>query len=195
VRRLRATLSGVSEQRGLVPDLAARIDRVCSAGHALIAVDGPGGAGKSTLAEQLSSHLDGAVIVPTDDFAAWHDPLDWWPRMLAEVIEPLSKGLPARYQRREFSTGVLLDWIAVPPARITIIEGVSSSRREWAARLCFSVWVDTPRAERLRRGLARDGADAQVLWDEWMATEDAFFAVDQPWERADAVVPGARSTA
>jgi uridine kinase len=166
-----------------------QIRRSCSAGNALLAVDGPGGAGKSTLARQLAVRL-GAMIVPTDDFAAWYDPLDWWPRMLTEVVEPLSRGLPARYQRRDFSTGVLLDWTTVPPARFTIIEGVSSSRRDWAERLCFSVWVDTPREERLRRGLERDGADAVTLWQKWMATEDAFFALDRPWERADAVIPG-----
>jgi hypothetical protein len=57
--------------------------------------------------------------------------------------------------------------------------------------LCFGVWVDTPRAERLRRGLDRDGADALVLWDIWMATEDAFFALDRPWDRADAIISGA----
>src|SRR4051812_18711178 len=89
-------------------DLAMRIGRACRADPALIAIDGRGGAGKSTLARKLALRLDGAAIVPTDDFAAWHDPLEWWPRMLVEVIEPLSNGRPARYQRREFSTGALL---------------------------------------------------------------------------------------
>jgi len=78
----------------------------------------------------------------------------------------------------------------VPEAGVTIIEGVSSSRREWADRLCFSVWVETPRDERLRRGLEREGTDALSAWNGWMAVEDEFFARDKPWERATAIVPG-----
>jgi uridine kinase len=40
----------------------------------LIAIDGPGGAGKSTLAERLAKQLSGAQIVRTDDFASWDNP-------------------------------------------------------------------------------------------------------------------------
>lgn len=137
--------------------------------------------------------LEDATIVATDDFAAWNDPIDWWRRMLEEVLEPIAAGRPARYRRRDFVTGDLQQWVTVPVTSVTIIEGVSSSRREYADLLCFSVWVDTPRDERLRRGLERDGADALPLWQRWMATEDEFFAQDRPWERADAIVPGTPS--
>ncbi len=43
----------------------------------LVAVDGPGGAGKSTFAERLSLALGGAPVVPTDDFASADAPLGW----------------------------------------------------------------------------------------------------------------------
>lgn len=179
---------------GVTDDLAGRIRERCVGAPSLVAVDGPGGAGKSTLANQLVDVLGNASVVPTDDFAAWNDPLLWWPRMRDEVIEPIAAGLPARYRRRDFLTGDLREWVAVPSTPVTIIEGVSASRREWADLLCFSIWVDTPRDERLRRGLDRDGAAARPLWEGWMASEDAFFALDRPWERADAVVSGSSAT-
>lgn len=171
-------------------DLATRIREACATSRALVAVDGPGGAGKSTLAAMVASHLGDATVVPTDDFAAWNDPLGWWRRMLDDVIEPIAEGHRARYRRRDFLSGDLLGWVTVPTARVTIVEGVSASRREWSDRLCFRIWVETPREERLRRGLERDGADARALWEGWMATEDAFFAGDRPWERADEIVSG-----
>src|SRR5215212_9991964 len=58
----------------------------------IVAVDGPGGAGKSTLAAALAAELD-APVVHTDDFASWDNPLDWWPRAIHQVLEPLTRDL------------------------------------------------------------------------------------------------------
>jgi hypothetical protein len=66
-------------------------------------------------------------MVPTDDFAVWNEPLDWWPRMLTEVIEPLADGRPARYQRRDFATGALLDWDRMWPSSFSIYFPASAS--------------------------------------------------------------------
>ena len=38
-----------------------------------------------------------------------------------------------------------------------IVEGITASRRAIAADLTMALWVTAPRAERLRRALARDG--------------------------------------
>ena len=155
----------------------------------LVAVDGPGGAGKSTFAGRLAA-VAGAPVVPTDDFASWDDPLGWWPRMLEQVIEPLVRGEPARYQRFDWSTGRLAEWITVEPAPIVVIEGVSSGRSEWAEHLAYVVWVETPATTRLARGLERDGDDALDDWRAWMAAEDAHFERDRTRERADLVIDG-----
>src|ERR1700676_2332144 len=65
----------------------------------IIAIDGLGAAGKSSLAEQVSHKLDNALILHTDDFASWENPLNWWPRLLGQVLEPLSHNERAQYQR------------------------------------------------------------------------------------------------
>lgn len=70
----------------------------------IISIDGPGGAGKSSLAEQLSQKLGNAPIIYTDDFASWDNPLNWWPRLLGQVLEPLSHNEIARYQRYDWGT-------------------------------------------------------------------------------------------
>ena len=41
---------------------------------AVIAIDGRGASGKSTLAGELSRRVPGSVVVATDDLA-WHEPL------------------------------------------------------------------------------------------------------------------------
>ena len=66
----------------------------------IIAVDGPGGAGKSTLAGWLGRELL-APIIHTDDFASWNHPVDWWPGFLEQVLKPIAAGDPVRYVPNE----------------------------------------------------------------------------------------------
>ncbi|MEX0664410.1 MAG: hypothetical protein WD598_06515 [Acidimicrobiia bacterium] len=173
----------------LFDELAQRIRRLDSDVR-LVAIDGCGGAGKTTFAGRPRS-LSGASIVATDHFASWDNPTDWWPRMLEEVIDPLAEGRSARYRWYDWDRRTLGDWREVLPQPVVIIEGVSSSRSEWADRLAFAVWVEAPPDLRLKRGLERDGAEAQDAWVTWMAAEDSYVARDDPLSRVDIVVDGA----
>ncbi len=156
----------------------------------LVAVDGPGGAGKSTYARELSEAAGGAPVIHTDDFAAADNPIDWWPRLLEQVIEPLAQGDAAHYQRYDWQSETLAEWHTIEPAPIVIIEGVSAGRSEWAAHLSYLIWIETPREEHLRRGVERDGIAALDDWESWMAREDAHYERDPTSERADVVIDG-----
>jgi uridine kinase len=156
----------------------------------LVAVDGPGGAGKSTFASELSEAAGAAPVVHTDDFAAADNPIDWWPRLLEQVIEPLARGEVAHYQRYDWPSETLAEWHTIAPAAIVIIEGVSAGRSEWAAHLSYLIWIETPREERLRRGVERDGIAALDDWESWMAGEDAHYERDPTRERADVLLDG-----
>lgn len=157
----------------------------------IVAIDGGGGAGKSTLARRLADALDGAPIIPTDHFASSDDQFGWWPRLLEQVIAPLARGEIARYQRFDWNIRRLAEWIAIPQEpTIVIIEGVAAMRREFDPYLAYRIWVDTPREVRLRRGLARDGEAMRSHWDQWMTAEAAYSASDRPIDRADVVVSG-----
>ncbi|HET9719269.1 MAG TPA: hypothetical protein VFP55_04250 [Solirubrobacteraceae bacterium] len=159
----------------------------------IVGIDGPGGAGKSTLAGHVARVL-GARVICTDDFADWANPLDWWPRLIEQVLDPLSRNRPGRYQRFDWETGKLAEWHDVAVDPFLIIEGVSASRRAFARYLSLTVWVETPREERLRRGLERDGPGALRRWEQWMAREDDYVAAERPHERADLVVSGVSET-
>jgi len=156
----------------------------------VIAIDGPGASGKSTLAEHLSAVLGNVPIVHTDDFASWETPLEWWPRLLTQVLEPLSINETAHYQRYDWATRSLAEWRDLPPMAFIILEGVSASRDAFRLFLSYTIWVETPREERLRRGLERDGVEARDQWDVWMAQEDAYIERERPQEKADIVIKG-----
>jgi hypothetical protein len=62
----------------------------------------------------------------------------------------------------------------IHPAEYLLLEGVSSSRAAFRPYLALSIWMETPRHERLRRGLERDEEAARTQWEEWMAREDEY---------------------
>lgn len=156
----------------------------------IIAIDGAGGAGKSTLAALLAKELGGAQVLHTDDFASWDNRLSWWPRLIKDVLEPLARNGPARYRRTDWGNPNHQEWGAVTPATFVILEGVSASREAFQPFLTYSIWVDAPRELRLKRGLDRDGEKARAQWEQWMAEEDDYVNREQPARRADLVLPG-----
>ena len=157
----------------------------------LVAIDGPGGSGKTTFAGRLAAALGDAQVVHTDDFVdSWGDPMGFWPRLREQVLDPLLAGRAGRYQRYDWLAGELAGWHDVPLAPAVVIEGVSSARRDVAGALTLAVWVETPPSLRLRRALARDGAGMLEQWRLWMSLESAHFATDATRERADVFVDG-----
>lgn len=156
----------------------------------LVAVDGPGGSGKSTFAARLATFLDDAPMVHTDDFASHDEPIDWWHLLEEGVLRPYADGRPARFRPYDWVARRRAGWVEVPPAPVVLIEGVSSARAAARDRLTYSAWLQTDRSERLRRGLERDGAELAGFWAGWMAAEDAFYAGDPTVDTVDLVVDG-----
>jgi uridine kinase len=166
--------------------------RCAPMGPKVVVIDGGAGSGKSTLARLLSRELDGAPIVQTDDFASWDNPFGWAPRFMEQVLLPLTRGQPVRYQRRDWEGGQLTEWIDVPTMSHLIIDGVSSLRVAFTPYITFSIWVETPRDERLRRGLERDGGHMEERWIQWMSDEEDYVRRESPALRADVIIQGDR---
>lgn len=176
-----------------IQDIAQKITRANAPDGMItriVAIDGPGGAGKSTLASQLSAVLNNAPIVHTDDFASWDNPLDWWPRLINQVLNPLAINQETHYQRYDWTLEKLAEWHRLEPTDYLILEGVSASRKAFKPYLTYCIWVETPREERLRRGLERDGEAMRSQWEQWMRDEDAYIEREHPDETADVVVSG-----
>lgn len=175
--------------------LLARIKRIRPRGRrtTLVAIDGYGGAGKTTLAAALADRLNDAIVVHTDDFARPNVPGWQWQQFEAQLLDPLLSDRRARYQRYDWGQDRLAEWHDVPVGGVVIVEGVSILRRELGDSWDVKVWVDCPPDLRLARGVARDGEAAREQWEQvWMPEEDAYFADQRPDLRADYVIDGTR---
>jgi len=164
----------------------------------IVAVDGRGGGGKTTLAERLRAAVPGAAVVHTDDIAWWHSRFGWADLMLGGVLEPLHRGRSVHYQPPAWASRGRTGHVDVSvESPLLVIEGVGAARREVTALIDAAVWVQSDFAEAERRGIERDGGDADAArgWHGWMAEEAPFLAADRPWERADVIVAGSAQLA
>ncbi|MFC4113665.1 uridine kinase family protein [Nonomuraea zeae] len=155
----------------------------------LVAVDGPAGSGKTTYARGLAAALD-CQVIHSDDFPVpWEEgPGGWFHALESQVLRPLQRGLPAGFRRYDWVRGEYAGHVRVPAAPALLIEGVGTARASVSELLAYVVWVEAPEPVRLKRVLARDGAELEPRWREWFAAERAWFAADRTRERADLVV-------
>lgn len=157
----------------------------------VVAVDGHGGAGKSTLALELSGML-GAEVIHTDDFASPDNPALWWPRLIEEALEPIASGAPTISYVRS-SWGPEHDPEPVrdqPVTPVMILEGVAAARREFRPYLAYAIWVDAPKEVCIARGVDRDGEAMRDQWESWWRAEEAYIREHRPVEFADTVISG-----
>lgn len=156
-----------------------------------VGIDGRGGAGKSSLADDIAAATPTAIVVRVDDFSGPRVPQWDWDRLRRQVVRPLAEGRAARYQRWDWDRDEGAEWHDVPVGRLVVIEGVSATRDEVDAPWALRIWVEAARETRLARALARDGPDLMARWlDDWMPSEEAYIAAQRPDERADLVVSG-----
>jgi uridine kinase len=168
-----------------------------------VAIDGGTGAGKSMLARGIQEKSGAVSIVRTDDFfrplneyptasLAAEDLYELyfaWQRMRDEALIRLRRGETATYQKYDWSADRLLQWETVEPEEIVLVEGVYSSRPELRPMLDAVIVVEAPRAERLRRVLARDPNPTTDWITPWMKAEDWYLEKIRPQDTADLILP------
>jgi hypothetical protein len=159
----------------------------------LVAIDGRGGAGKSTLAERLRKIVPRSAVVHTDDVAWNHAYFDWGGVMVEHVIEPLRRGEEVSFRPPAWAEHGRPGEIRVPAGMDVVwIEGTGIIRQEIVPRLDASIWVQGDLDEQERRLVARDG-DSEAQRGHvaaWLAEELPFMLREQPWRKATVVVAG-----
>ncbi|MGG5257310.1 hypothetical protein [Phycicoccus avicenniae] len=157
-------------------------------GVKVLAVDGPSGSGKTTLAKGVVDALGCPVVHMDELFPGWDGLADAVPLLVNQVLIPLSRGRAARYRLWDWETDTWGGSRDVAHAPLLVVEGCASSVGAAGGYAALRVWVEAGRAERMRRGLARDGETFRPHWERWAAQERALFTADRTRERADVVL-------
>jgi uridine kinase len=158
----------------------------------LLCVDGPAGAGKTTLADRIASFTGAplANLVHMDNLYEGWDGLPRVGRQLDRLLRPLSRDRPGSYRRWDWYSGRWAEVVVVPPAPLLVLEGVGSGARSHAGLITVLVWVEAPANLRLERSLARDGVELDEHLRVWAKAEQEHFEEEGTRARADLVVDG-----
>lgn len=168
-------------------------DRVLSAPPTLgpgrlVCVDGPAGSGKTTLSAALADVVPDTQVVHCDELLQGWRGLPGLAETIAALLAPLASGEVGRWRRWDWVADQWAETREVRPGGLLVLDGVGSWSPAIADLVGVLVWVEAESAERLTRGLARDGEAMRSQWEQWRLDEDDLFARLDTRAHADLVV-------
>lgn len=161
----------------------------------IIAIDGPAGAGKTTLAKKLQlnyAHLKVEVVHMDNLYDGWDNALT---ASLTKVLEisiakPVSEGKSFEYRK--------FDWLKMQYGELErfsapdllILEGVGSGQRAVRKYLDQLIWIDVVPEVGLNRVLRRDGDYIENHMIIWQMKESEHFVQENTRDCATIRIDG-----
>lgn len=173
----------------------------------LVAIDGGGGAGKTTFATKLQKEIAGSFIVKIDDFyrppqlripitsTEIINPNFDWSRFRTLVLDAIKEDRVIQYQLYDFTKGTLTGpTITVPRDATIIVEGVWSLQEDFINFYDYRIWLEASAETRLERGILRDGEGMRKEWEqEWIPADQYYQKTLKPHLKADYVIDSGNS--
>ena len=157
------------------------LNRIHSSQKPLIfAIDGPCGAGKSTLAAEIAAAIDCNIIRADDFFLPPEAPRGDINCNIARLESALKELSAARgneqvtYGRYDCRSGQTVD-ITVTPKPVTVVEGAYCACPDLRRYYGFFVFLDIPGQKQSERLKLRNPRMYDRFVTEWIPLEDAYF--------------------
>ena len=163
----------------------------------IIAIDGPAGAGKSTLALRIYKALDNpnTSIVHMDDiYAGWEDALTPTLTRTLEnnIAAPAFEGKSFEYRKFDWLNNRFGDHIRIHAPEILLLEGVGAGQKAIRKYLDQLIWMDIEPEIGLTRVLQRDGDYLETEMRIWQMRESEHFQRDNTRDCATIRIDGKR---
>jgi len=161
----------------------------------ILAIDGPAGAGKSTLAKEIRCRYGGELIHMDDFFlpASLRSKNRLqeaggnihYERFEEEVLKGLKGNSGFSYQKFSCRTGSFTESCKLPPAAFYVIEGSYSLHPRFGAYYSLSVFLEVGSETQRERLINRSPEKWPDFRDRWIPMEQRYFESFQIREKAD----------
>lgn len=159
----------------------------------VIAIDGPAGSGKTSLANTLAANLNDCQIIHLDDlYNGWNQDLvsELATRIRQQILQPLQQSQLAQYSKYDWHQGAFTQIVTVPKCSYLILEGVGAANPKLGEYFALTVWVQAPSELLLERLIQRDGLAYREQLINWQQHEAKYFDLMSVKSACDVVVSG-----
>ena len=153
--------------------------------HVIVAIDGPCGSGKSSLATLLAELFSGRVLHMDDYYLPFQQRLPGWEqtpcgnmnleRFLREALLPAARSETILCRPYSCQQGKLLETRMLPSAPLTIVEGSYSHHPLLAPHYDLKLFLHCSRQEQLTRLKHRESAHLDAYLHRWIPLEEAYY--------------------
>lgn len=167
----------------------------------VLLIDGRAGAGKSTLAEQITNlyfkqgESKPALVHMDDLYPGWRGLQAGSLYALHHILRPIAAGKSASWQLWNWASDnrgrpdeVGDGWREFRGGTPLILEGCGALTGQSSELAQLSVWLDVPAAVRRERWRERDGNRFDDYWAMWAAQEDELLQAERPESLADFIL-------
>jgi uridine kinase len=163
----------------------------------IVAIDGPAGAGKSTLASRIQKNLvnsNVAVIHMDDLYAGWENALTSTLTRTLEnsIVAPVFEGKAFEYRKYDWLQNRFGEKIRIAVPELLILEGVGAGQKVIRKYLDQLIWIDIEPEIGLARVLLRDGDYLETEMRVWQMRESEHFKRDNTRDCATIRIDGKR---
>ncbi len=159
----------------------------------LVLIDGPAGAGKTTLASEIEKAFNSVNVVHMDDlYNGWEKPLtiELYKRIQDQIVNPHLKSDESTYSVFNWITNSFDSIETLEPKQMLVIEGVGSASKESRGSADLVIFIEVNPEVGIERVLNRDGKNITSQMLEWQSMEAKHFETDQTKRAADILVNG-----
>ena len=156
----------------------------------LLAIDGPAGAGTTTLAAQLHAEYSVDSTVRTIHMDELYN---GWDGALGQSLTNALQAITSAHLSGLTHTIKIFNWHlmkfdreeVIGPTDFLILEGVGAAQKVVREAGAITYWLDIDNDTGLQRVLARDGAHIEKEMRQWQIQQSIHFAKDQTRENCE----------
>lgn len=170
--------------------ISALLDLCSSSERPIIAIDGPAGAGKTTLAQVIKLALADRYEVNVLHMDSLYD--GWEGALGPQLGQTLTYAVKSHRASQNLTLS-FYDWThahfqqaqEIPAKELLILEGVGSGQSAIRSELTALIWIGVDEKVGLERVLERDGDYISNQMQRWLTTQAQHFLLEKTEESAD----------